>query len=318
MPQRLVQTAVLGERARQLERGPQGCEHALGGERLLEELERAQLGGAHGVGEVRLAAHHDHREVRCAALELLERLQAVGPARHHQVEQHRVGRLALDRRDRGGPIGGLGGLEALRLQQRPHHLADVGLVVHEQDARAHGVASTMANVAPPPVVSETRIVPLWDSIVCRTSASPRPVPSCLVVKYGSNTRGRSSSGMPHPWSAIVTSRPRPSFATATSIEPRPPIASAALRSRFAKARRSGSYWPSIVRGAPLARTVTATSGGTALLLRSTSKSTRSTSLFGPSGNRPNSANSFARRSRRSVSAESTSTATAVCAPERRT
>src|SRR5207253_5597797 len=76
MPQRLVQTAVLGERARQLERGPQGREHALGGERLLEELERAQLGGAHGVGEVRLAAHHDHREVRCAALELLERLQA--------------------------------------------------------------------------------------------------------------------------------------------------------------------------------------------------------------------------------------------------
>src|SRR5436853_2493154 len=65
-------------------------------------------------------------------------------------------------------------------------------VVHEQDARAHGVASTMANVAPPPVVSETRIVPLWDSIVCRTSASPRPVPSCLVVKDRKSTRLNSS------------------------------------------------------------------------------------------------------------------------------
>src|SRR5207237_394999 len=130
------------------------------------------------------------------------------------------GRLALDRRDRGGPVGGLGGLEPLRLQQRPHHLADVGLVVDEQDARAHEVASTMANVAPPPVVSDTWIVPWWASIVCRTSASPR--------------------------------------------------------------------------------------------------STKSTSLRGPSGTRPNSANSFARRSSRSVSAERTSTATAVCAPERRT
>src|SRR5207249_5817227 len=138
------------------------------------------------------------------------------------------------------PVGGLGGLEALRLQQRSHHLADVGLVVDQQDARAHEGASTMANVAPPPVVSDTWIVPWWASIVCRTSASPRPVPSRLVVKYGSNTRGRSSSGIPGPWSAIVTASPFPSRLTAISIDPRPPIASEALRSRFANARRSGS------------------------------------------------------------------------------
>src|SRR5205823_11961323 len=160
--------------------------------------------------------------------------------RHHQVEQHRVGRLALDRRDRGRSVRCLGGLEALRLQQRPHHLTDVGLVVHEQDARAHEVASTMETVAPPPVVSETRIVPLWDSIVCRTSARPRPVPSCFVVKYGSNTRGRSSSGMPGPWSASVTTSPCPSPFTAISIDPHPPIASDAFRIRLPKARRSGS------------------------------------------------------------------------------
>src|SRR2546425_5849194 len=231
-----------------------------------------------------------HGEVGRGVPELLERLEPVGPARHHEIEQHRVRCFALDRRDGSGPVRRLGGLEALRLQQRPHHLADVGLVVDQQDARAHEVESTMQNVAPPPAVSDTRIVPLWASIVCRTSARPRPVPSCLVVKYGSNTRCRCSSGMPGPWS---------------------PIASAALRSRFANARRNGSYWPSKVHGPPLARTVTSTAGGTALFARSTSRSTRSTSLFGPSGSRPNSANSLASRSSRSVSDASTSTAVAV-------
>src|SRR2546425_6293438 len=252
-----------------------------------------------------------HGEVGRGVPELLERLEPVGPARHHEIGRPRVRCFALDRRDGSGPVRRLGGLEALRLQQRPPHLAEVGLVVDQQDARAHEVESTMQNVAPPPAVSDTRIVPLWASIVCRTSARPRPVPSCLVVKYGSNTRCRCSSGMPGPWSAMVTSTPWPSFATPTSIGPWPPIASAALRSRFANARRNGSYWPSKVHGPPLARTVTSTAGGTALFARSTSRSTRSTSLFGPSGSRPNSANSLASRSSRSVSDASTSTAVAV-------
>src|SRR2546429_1185937 len=72
------------------------CEHALGGERLLEELERAQLGGAHGVGEVRLAAHHDHREVRCAALELLERSEE--HTSELQSRLHLVCRLLLEKK----------------------------------------------------------------------------------------------------------------------------------------------------------------------------------------------------------------------------
>src|SRR2546429_6150648 len=45
----------------------------------------------------------------------------------------------------------------------------------------------------PPGVSATVMLPLCASTVCRTSASPSPVPSCLVVKYGSNTRDRKST-----------------------------------------------------------------------------------------------------------------------------
>ncbi|OLB18888.1 MAG: hypothetical protein AUH12_01385 [Gemmatimonadetes bacterium 13_2_20CM_69_8] len=157
--QRFVKPAILGQRARQLERGAQRGEHPFGRERLLEELKRAELGGAHRIGEVRLAAHHHHGNVGRGALELLQGRQSVRPARHHQVEQHGVGPLPLDGRQPRGPVGRFAGLEPLRLQQRRHHLADVGLVIHQQDARAHDVESTIENVAPPPGVSETVIVP---------------------------------------------------------------------------------------------------------------------------------------------------------------
>src|SRR2546425_9399400 len=43
-PQRFVQPPVLGQRAGQLERGPQRGEQALRRQRFFEELKRAQLG----------------------------------------------------------------------------------------------------------------------------------------------------------------------------------------------------------------------------------------------------------------------------------
>src|SRR5207244_5891053 len=100
-------------------------------------------------------------------------------------------------------------LEPFAFEQGGDHLTDVRLVIDEQHAGAHAAVSTMENVAPPPGVSATVMLPLWASIVCRTRASPKPVPSCLVVKYGSNTRWRRSSGIPAPSSASVTARPAP-------------------------------------------------------------------------------------------------------------
>src|SRR3989454_7867354 len=43
---------------------------ALGGQRLLEKLERAELGGAHRVGQARAPAHHHDRDVGGHALQL--------------------------------------------------------------------------------------------------------------------------------------------------------------------------------------------------------------------------------------------------------
>ncbi len=182
MAQCFVQPPVLGDGARQLHRRAQRGQHAFRRERLLEELERAELGGAHGVGQVGLAAHHHDGDVGSDPLELLQRREPVRPARHGEIEEHRIRPLALDRLDRRGPVGRLHGVEPLRLQQRADHPADVGFVVDQQDTRAHDADSTTVNVAPPPGVSDTVITPRWASTVWRTSASPRPVPSGFVVK----------------------------------------------------------------------------------------------------------------------------------------
>src|SRR5438445_189152 len=240
----LVQPFVLRERAAQLERAAQRDEYAFGRERLLEELEGPELRRAHGVGEVGLAAHHDDRDLRRALAVLLEGREPVGTGRHHQIEQHDVRSVFDHARQARVAVGCFDRLEAVRLQQRADHAADVRFVVDEEDVWTHDPdtgGKTIANVAPPPGVSLTAIVPRCASRVTRTSARPRPVPSRFVVKYGSKIRCRRSAGIPGPWSAIVTPSPAPSPVTVTSSAPMPCIASEALRYRFANARsRSAS------------------------------------------------------------------------------
>src|SRR5207244_4166418 len=141
------------------------------------------------------------------AFQVLERGEAVGPTRHHQVEQYSVRRVALHRRYPRAAVRRLRGLEPFRFEQGGDHLTDVCLVIDEQHAGAHAAVSTMENVAPPPGVSATVMLPLWASIVCRTRASPKPVPSRLLVKYGSNTRWRRSSGISAPRGGARTPGP---------------------------------------------------------------------------------------------------------------
>ena len=85
-----VQRAVLGPGAVELQRGSHGDQHRLRRQRLLQELEGAQLDGAHRVGELGLAAHHDDRHLAAALAQAGERLEPVGARRHHQVEQDDV------------------------------------------------------------------------------------------------------------------------------------------------------------------------------------------------------------------------------------
>ena len=59
-----------------------------------------------------------------------------GQARHLDVEQGDVERALLQRLDRGGPVGADGDLVADPGQLHLHQVAEVGLVVGEEDAEA--------------------------------------------------------------------------------------------------------------------------------------------------------------------------------------
>ena len=65
-PRSCAQRARFAPRAPQLERRRKREQHALGRQRLLEKVEGAELGRAHGVAQSRAAAHHDHRARRAS------------------------------------------------------------------------------------------------------------------------------------------------------------------------------------------------------------------------------------------------------------
>ena len=133
MTERGVQRAVGGLCAGKVEGGLEGHEHRLGGERLFEKLEGAEPGGADGVGQLGLAAHHDDRARTPPLPERLQRGEPVGSRRHHQVEENRVGLGLIHRQDGGVPVRGLRHHVSLGAQQRPEHPADVRFVVDEEN-----------------------------------------------------------------------------------------------------------------------------------------------------------------------------------------
>ena len=81
------------------------------------------------------------------------------------------------------PFGASATVKPFLAQERGQHPADVGLVVDEQDLGAcgHRPRIRTTNVAPPPGVGWTAIVPWCISIVCLASARPRPVPPLFPV-----------------------------------------------------------------------------------------------------------------------------------------
>ena len=59
-------------------------------------------------------------------------------------------------------------------------------------ARCYRSLKVRKTVVPAPTVLSISMVPLWSSIILRHMGRPRPVPSFLVVKNGSNTLSRAS------------------------------------------------------------------------------------------------------------------------------
>ena len=131
-----LERAVLVHEPGLVESVPDRHEHALAGERLFDEVERAELGRLDGGAHGPVARNDDHGQRLVDLPDLLQRFEPVLPA-HLDVEEHEVGRLALDERQRLGAARRLLHVVPLVLEDHPDRPADLRLVVHHHDASFH-------------------------------------------------------------------------------------------------------------------------------------------------------------------------------------
>jgi hypothetical protein len=102
-------------------------------ERLLHEIEGPEARRLHGGLHRAMAGKHDHREAQLLRIRpLAQQRDAVG-VRHPDVEQHEVRLLARTRSARLGRVGGHLHLVTLVAEDLPQRLADVRLVVDDED-----------------------------------------------------------------------------------------------------------------------------------------------------------------------------------------
>ena len=137
-----LQPPGAAQRASQLDLGAQGGQEPVVVPRLLDEIARA---AAHRLDRLLDAAprgHHDRRQRGVEGLELRDQLQSLaaggGVARVVEIEEHRVEVGGLHRREHAGGRGGGLDVVALALQQQPQRLADVRLVVRDEDVGGMG------------------------------------------------------------------------------------------------------------------------------------------------------------------------------------
>jgi hypothetical protein len=95
----LAQLAILQLQALELERVFHGEQQLVGGERLLQEIDRPKPRGAHRHLDVRLAGHHHHRRAQAKRVVVLEEREPVFTG-HHHVGEDEVEALRLDELER--------------------------------------------------------------------------------------------------------------------------------------------------------------------------------------------------------------------------
>ncbi|MNX27781.1 hypothetical protein D3C86_578740 [compost metagenome] len=120
----------------------------VGLERFLDEVIGAALQGADGGFDVPVARDHDDRQVLIQSLDHIQQFQPVQTAALHPDVEHGQRRLARPDRGQGlVRVGGRADRMALVLKQARDQLADVRLVVHDQNVGT-GIAHD-ASLTPP-------------------------------------------------------------------------------------------------------------------------------------------------------------------------
>ena len=137
---------VAPERPAELDLGPKGGEEPGVVPRLLDEVARAPAHRLDGLVHAAPGGHHHRGQRGVEGLELGDQLQALaaggGVAGVVEVEQDGVEVGSLHRGQHGGRrAGGLDGV-AFALEQQAQRLADVGLVVRDEDAGGRRWSST--------------------------------------------------------------------------------------------------------------------------------------------------------------------------------
>jgi hypothetical protein len=116
-------------------------------ERLGDVVERAQLEGFLGKGDVLVGGHHDDRDAATELADLPENLDPV-EAGHPDIEQNQVDAAAANRAEGlGAAAGRLDGV-TLRREILGQHLANGRLVIDDQDP-AQGHQTVFYPRAPP-------------------------------------------------------------------------------------------------------------------------------------------------------------------------
>ena len=133
---RALQRAVLVDQARAIQLVLDGDQQPLRPERLLDEIDCAALRGLERGARGPMRRNHHDRHRLVDRLDPAQRFHAVH-ARHLDVEEDDVRRLALHERDAlfGGRRRKV--LVAFVLEGHPHGIADAGVVVYEENAGGH-------------------------------------------------------------------------------------------------------------------------------------------------------------------------------------
>ncbi len=161
------QLAVLLLEAHEPQRILDGQQQLVGGDRLLEKIERAQPCGADGHIHRRLAGNHDDGRHHAELAQVGEHRQAV-LARHHHVGEHQVEPLLLEQRDRALGVVADDRLVAGQPERSSDRRQRRRVVVDNQHARhaspSRGKAlspagSSMWKVVPRPGVLSTQTLP---------------------------------------------------------------------------------------------------------------------------------------------------------------
>jgi hypothetical protein len=127
----LAQVAILVFQALQLEDVVHGEQQLVGGERLLQEIERAQAGGAHRHFDIGLPADHHHGQRDAERAQVFEQREAV-LARHDDVAQHHVEGLRFGEVERARGVVADGGFVPGQAEGARQRGQRVGVVVNNQ------------------------------------------------------------------------------------------------------------------------------------------------------------------------------------------